>query len=460
MKLDDIHNVYFIGIGGIGMSALARLFMSEGKFVAGYDRVSTGLTSDLEAEGAIIHFEDNVTLIPSEILSAPEKSLIVVTPAIPNDHKELNYFSENNYNIKKRSEVVGIISEGKRTIAIAGTHGKTTVTSLTAHLIHKGDGDCLALLGGISKNYQSNVVLNANASRLVVEADEYDRSFLRLFPEIGIITSIDPDHLDIYESNHAIFRAFEQFASQIKPGGTLIIKKNVADRIQVPGNINKMTYAVDEPAAFYATNIVKQGGKFTFDIVTPDTTIENVYVGVPVWINIENGVAAAAAASSAGITAGSIKEGLATFSGTIRRFDTRFENGTRFYIDDYAHHPEEIRALVKSIRELYPGKEITGIFQPHLYSRTKDFAEDFAYTLSALDHVWLLDIYPAREKPIPGVTSAIILDRLTSKSRKMVTKESVLENIKNERPEVLLTIGAGDIDMLVKPITKILEGLS
>jgi len=460
MKLEDIHNVYFIGIGGIGMSALARLFLNEGKFVAGYDRVATDLTSSLQKEGAVIHFNDDVSLVPETVISQPHHTLIIVTPAIPKYHTEWNYFTRRGFTIKKRSEVVGIISEGKKTIAIAGTHGKTTVTSITAHVINKGDGDCLALLGGISKNYNSNVILNKSASRLIVEADEYDRSFLRLFPQIGVITSIDPDHLDIYNNDKTLIRAFEQFASQIKAGGKLIIKKPVADKIKVPATIEKITYAVDEPADYYATGIYKKQGNFIFDIVTPEITIEKVHVGVPVWINIENAVAATAAALSSGIDPNKIKNSLASFSGIIRRFDTRYLNESRVYIDDYAHHPEEIKALVKSIRELYPDKHITGIFQPHLYSRTNDFADEFASALSALDRVWLLDIYPAREEPIPGVTSEIILDKLTCNSKMMVNKANVMDQIKLKEPEVLLTIGAGDIDTLVKPITKLMEELN
>ena len=460
MKIENIHNVYFIGIGGIGMSGLARLFLNEGKFVAGYDRIATELTSNLQKEGAAIHFDDDVSLVPENVINKPHQTLIVVTPAIPENHNEWNYFIQNGFTIMKRSEVVGIISKGKKTIAIAGTHGKTTVTSITAHLINNGDGDCLALLGGISKNYNSNVILNKKASRLIVEADEYDRSFLRLFPQIAIITSIDPDHLDIYKDEKALIRAFEQFASQIKTGGKLIIKKHVADKIKVPTTIKKITYAVDEQADYYASGIHKEQDKFIFDIVTPEKTIEKVHVGIPVWINIENAVAATAAALSSGINHDKIKNSLASFSGTIRRFDTRFSNEARVYLDDYAHHPEEIKALVKSIRELHPGKHITGIFQPHLYSRTKDFADEFASALSLLDRVWLLDIYPAREEPIPGVTSAIILDRIRSRSKMMVTKDNIMDRIKLEKPEVLLTIGAGDIDMLVKPITKLMKELN
>ncbi len=459
MKLEDIHNVYFIGIGGIGMSALARLFLNEGKYVAGYDRVATDLTSNLQREGADIHFNDDISLVPEAIISSPHQTLVVITPAIPVNHTEWNYFMQKGFTIKKRSEVIGLISEGKKTIAIAGTHGKTTVTSMTAHLINNGDGDCLALLGGISKNYNSNVVLNNNASKLIVEADEYDRSFLKLFPHIGVITSIDPDHSDIYDNDTALLQAFEQFASQINIGGKLIIKKQVAEKIKVPVTIEKMTYAVDEPADYYATGIFKEQGNFVFNIVTPGITIEKVQVGVPVWINIENAVAATAAALSSGITHDKIKNSLASFSGTVRRFDTRYANKSRVYIDDYAHHPEEIKALVTSMREMHPEKCITGIFQPHLYSRTNDFADEFASALSALDRVWLLDIYPAREEPIPGVTSKLILDKLTCNSKRMVNKTNVLEQIKLEKPEVLLTIGAGDIDTLVKPITKIMEEL-
>jgi UDP-N-acetylmuramate--alanine ligase len=457
MKLEEITYVYLIGIGGIGMSALARLFLNEGKYVAGYDRVTTDLTSQLQSEGAVIHFDDNVSQIPEQIKRNRTGTLVIVTPAIPSNHSEWNYLIDQDFHIKKRSEVVGIIAQNKTTIAISGTHGKTTVTSMTAHLLNKGEGDCLALLGGISKNYQSNVILNKNASILVVEADEYDRSFLRLHPQVAVITSMDPDHLDIYGDNNEMDRAFEQFASQIEPGGTLIIKKQVAERIQVPSQINKLTYAVDEVADVYAANITKQEGKFVFDIITPSATIKEVYVGVPVWINIENAVASAAAAVSTGLEPAKVKDGLVSFEGTLRRFDTQYANGSQVYIDDYAHHPEEIKALVKSIRELYPGKKITGIFQPHLYSRTKDFADEFATALSALDDVWLLDIYPAREEPIPGVNSEMILHKIESNSKRMVSKGTVLENIEKESPEVLLTIGAGDIDALVKPITNLLK---
>lgn len=458
MKLTDIHNVYLIGIGGIGMSALARLFMNEGKFVAGYDKVSTDLTLALEQEGAVIHYEDDISLIPPNVLEKKEHTLIIITPAIPKEHMEWQFLSNEGYTIKKRSEVVGLVAANKETIAIAGTHGKTTVTTLTAHLLNKGNGNCLALLGGISKNYNSNVILNDKAGQLVVEADEYDRSFLQLYPTVGVITSMDPDHLDIYGSNEEVDKAFVQFALQVKKGGTLIVKKEVADRIEANAGANKFTYAVDAQADFYATNITKEEGKFVFDIVTPGTTIEKVHVGVPVWINIENAVAATAAALSAGLKAEDVKEGLATFQGSLRRFDTRFVNNIMVYIDDYAHHPEEINALVKSMRGLYPDKKITGIFQPHLYSRTRDFADEFAAALSALDDVWLLDIYPAREKPISGVSSALIYKNLTSPSKKMLSKDEVLKALKEDKPEVLLTIGAGDIDELVKPITKMLEG--
>ena len=458
MKLEDIKSVYFLGAGGIGMSALVRYFLSEGKFVAGYDRTPSALTDKLGEEGAVLHFEEDIELIPQECRN-PDSTLVVYTPAIPGNHKELEFLRSNGFNIKKRAEVLGIITKGKMGVCAAGTHGKTTTSTMTAHLLHQSHVDCAAFLGGISKNYKSNLILSNKSDFVVIEADEYDRSFLHLEPYIATITSADPDHLDIYGNKENYLEAFAQFTEKIRENGFLIIHEDLEVKPRTKASVKTYTYG-RESGDFHAENIRIGNGRIIIDYVSPWQKIEDVELGVPVSINIENGVTSMAMAELCGATADEIKQGMATFAGADRRFDFHIKRDDLVLLSDYAHHPDEVRACARSIKELYKDKKVTVLFQPHLYSRTADFYKEFAQSLSLFDKVILVDIYPAREEPIPGVTSKLIYDCLEENVEKaMCSRADVISCIEKEKEniEVLVSLGAGDIENDVPQMKKILE---
>lgn len=453
--MDKIKSVYFLGIGGIGMSNLARYFMFKGKKVAGYDRVESPLTKELIKEGAEIHYADDISLIP-DYCKDKDHTLVVYTPAIPADSKEMEYFKQHEFSIKKRAEVLGIITKASKALCCAGTHGKTTTSSMLAHILKQSHLDCNAFLGGILKNYNSNLMLSDTSEFTVIEADEYDRSFHWLHPYMALITSVDPDHLDIYGTEEEYLKSFEKFTSLIQSGGALVIKHNAKLSPKVNSDVRVYTYSMDK-GDFHATNIKIGNGEIRFDFVTPKETIDNIQLGVPVKINIENAVGAMAIAYLNGATANELRHAIATFQGAKRRFDFIMKTDKIVMIDDYAHHPQELAASISSIKALYPDKKLTGIFQPHLYSRTRDFAPEFAGSLSLLDELILLDIYPAREKPIEGVTSKIIFDKVTCK-KTLCKKEDLLSLLENKNDiEVLLTVGAGDIDQLLIPIHELLK---
>lgn len=448
-------NIYFIGIGGIGMSNLARYFISRGLSVGGYDRVRTPLCEALESEGAQIHYEDNIDAIPSDFLNK-ETTLIVYTPAIPDTHSELNYFQKNDFTLMKRAQVLGEITKSGKAICVAGTHGKTTVSSMVAHLLRQSHVDCNAFLGGILKNYNNNLLLSDNSDIMVAEADEYDRSFHWLTPWIAIITSVSPDHLDIYGTEEAYNESFEKFTSLIRENGFLIIKKGVPITPRCDSSVKIFSYSGTE-GDFHAQNIRIGNGEIVFDFVSPETTIKDLNLGVPVKINVENALAAIAAATLCGVKEDEIRAAIKSFAGAKRRFDVQIKTDDLIFIDDYAHHPQELSASIESVRMLYPDKKVTGIFQPHLYTRTRDFADEFAESLSMLDDVILLDIYPAREEPIEGVTSDIIFDKITSPEKRLILKSELLDYLKDKETEVLVTIGAGNIDAMVPKIKELLE---
>ncbi len=458
--LKNLKAVYFIGIGGIGMSALARYFNNTGILTSGYDKTPSKITNNLINEGINIHFEDNIDLIDIKIRSFSKEELIVVyTPAVPKNHSELQWFKNEQYNIYKRAEILGLITNAYKTAAVAGTHGKTSVSTIIAHVFKSSSVNFNGFLGGISKNYNSNLILSDNPDEVkfaVTEADEFDRSFLHLYPWSAVITSVDEDHLDIYEDINDLKRTFGKFTDQIHKDGYLIIKKGVdLDKAKFPKHT--FTYSFDEEADYYATDIINEANKSTFNIVTPKGTIENIIINIPGNLNVENVVAATAIAQVHGIGTEDIKTALNSWQGVKRRFEYIVNTPELIYIDDYAHHPEELKAFIGSIKDIYKDKHITGIFQPHLFSRTQDFAEDFAKSLDLLDELYLLDIYPAREEPIPGVTSNLILDKVKIKNKSLVSKEEVLNVLKDKKVQVLLTIGAGDIDRLVEPIENILN---
>ena len=447
--------VYFIGIGGIGMSALARYYKHAGARVAGYDRTPSSLTAELECEGIAIHYEDNLEKIPADFTASNKNVLVIYTPAVSAEHSELNYFKNNNYTVIKRSAALGRIAATKTTLAVAGTHGKTTTSTLLAHLLTQAGGGCTAFLGGISKNYQSNLLLS-DAPALVAEADEFDRSFLQLFPQIAVITATDADHLDIYGTADTMKQAFADFALQVKSGGALILKEG----IDLPINDSSFKiyrYAFDKKCDFYASNIRRMNnGYLQFDLHLLDIVLTDCELGILGWVNVENAVAAAAVAYLYGVDVKAMKKALANFSGVQRRFDVQINTPNSTYIDDYAHHPEELRAAITSLRETFPTRKITGIFQPHLYTRTRDFVDGFAESLSLLDELILLDIYPARELPIEGVTSKIIFDKVTIANKQLCQKENLLDILKTKNTDVLVTFGAGDIDRFVQPIRELL----
>jgi UDP-N-acetylmuramate--alanine ligase len=448
--LTDIQAVYLIGIGGIGMSALARYFSEQGKSVAGYDRVSTELTQELEATGINIHYLDDVNLIPSGF-DNPETTLVIFTPAVPKSHSELMYFRANRFDVLKRSEVLGELSKTYQTVAVAGTHGKTTTSSIIAHLLRSSSKDCNAFLGGISSNYNTNLLTSTSSNLMVVEADEFDRSFLTLSPDVAIITSVDADHLDIYGSLDEMLNSFKLFSERVTENGTLIYRFGLPFEDSSRRNF---TYSVIEESDYYTSQLSIKDGQYHFNLHSPSATLENVSFGMPGLHNVENAVAAFAAVDQLGLTEEEIRNGLATYKGVKRRFDVHINTDKLVYIDDYAHHPTEISACIGSVRELFPGRRVKGIFQPHLFSRTKDHMSEFAISLSSLDEVTLLDIYPAREEPIAGITSSVLLDKITIAQKELRSKQEVVDSISPADIDVLLTMGAGDIDQLVSPIKK------
>lgn len=458
MEMQKITSVYFVGAGGIGMSALARYFRAKGKQVAGYDKTPSDLTAALIEEGIRIHYTDDISLIPEDCKQI-DSTLVIYTPAIPETHTELNYFKTNGFTLMKRARVLGEITRTERGLCVAGTHGKTTTSSMLAHLLKQSHVDCNAFLGGILKNYNSNLMLSDKSDLAVIEADEFDRSFHWLNPYMAVITAVDPDHLDIYGTPAAYRESFEHFTSLIRPDGCLVMKKGLQLQPRLPEGTKLYTYSATEEADFFARNIRIGNGDILFDFVTPDGSIPDVKLGVPVKVNIENGVAAMALAWLNGVTPEEIRRGMETFAGPVRRFDFHLKKDDIVLLDDYAHHPAELKASIQSVKELYPDKKVTGIFQPHLYTRTRDFAADFAASLSLLDELILLDIYPAREEPIPGVTSQIIFDRVTIPNKRMIRKEELLDLVQKEAAsfEVVLMVGAGNIDRLVEPVKQILE---
>jgi UDP-N-acetylmuramate--alanine ligase len=447
---------YFLGIGGIGMSAIARYYHVHGLEVAGYDKTETKLTKDLSAEGIHITYKEDVEAIPEKYLD-PKKTLIILTPAIPDDHPQLIFFRANEFKIMKRAEILGHITKGNKGICIAGTHGKTTTSTITAHLLYQSKVECNAFLGGISNNYQTNLLLSKESNLVVIEADEYDRSFHHLSPFMALITSADPDHLDIYGTPQAFRESFEHFASLVRPGGALVIRKGIDITPVLQKGVKLYTYSMDE-GDFHAENIRIKPGEIRFDFVTPNDRVADIKLGVPVKINVENSVGAMALAWLNGVTPEELRTSLSSFSGIYRRFNTIYKSEKVVYIDDYAHHPSELKAGISSIREMYPDKKITGIFQPHLYTRTRDFAPEFAEVLSTLDEAILLDIYPARELPIEGVNSQMILDKLTISKKQLCSMNELVEVLrKRDDLEILVSFGAGDIDTLVKPIKEMLK---
>ena len=478
MNLKGLSPVYFLGIGGIGMSALARYFRHTGAEVHGYDKTPTPLTHKLEKEGMKIHFEENTGLIPHD------PALVIYTPAIPKDHKEFRYFRRKKIPMMKRSEVLGRIAENYYTIAVSGTHGKTTTSDLIAHLLRVAAIPHIAFLGGISRNYNTNFMFAGKGSRIcVVEADEFDRSFLKIKPDIAIVTSADPDHLDIYHTHKQLLDSFEAFTGNIRKGGSLIMKRGVNIRPEKKNNYKVFSYYLENPhpgvdiaklkgrpdkapakkknvapGSFTVSNACIQKGLYHFDFNPGTVQWKNLILGLPGYFNLENALAATAAAFLLNIPEVQVAKGLKSYRGVVRRFDFKIRKPSLVFIDDYAHHPEELRACINAVREMYPGKKLTGIFQPHLYSRTRDLAGEFAASLDLLDEVILLDIYPAREKPIPGVSSRMILDQLNIRQKHLLSKNEVAGFLKKRKPQVLLTLGAGDIDQMVEPIKKILEG--
>ncbi len=449
MNFKSINSVYFVGIGGIGMSALARYFSSQGKMVAGYDKTETTLTKALVEEGISVHYDD----LGKEALSGliQDSTIVIYTPAIPSEHLELNSFIDNGYNVMKRSKALGIISEEFETFAVAGTHGKTTTSSILAHSLNQTDESCNAFIGGITSNYNSNCIINPDSGRVVVEADEFDRSFLTLKPNYAIITSMDADHLDIYGDGEHLKESFGDFVKKINPKGLLLLREGL--EVETAENLKVLTYGFSEKAQWRGANAYYENGKFYFDIHSPNEIFEKIELGLPGNHNAENALAVFALCSELGINEEILRKGFASFKGVKRRFEFCIRRDDMVVIDDYAHHPSEINAFIGSVKQLYPNKKITSIFQPHLFSRTRDFMEDFASSLSQSDELFLLDIYPAREKPIAGITSSVLLEKVSCK-KQLSSLSSIVADVHNEEREVLLILGAGDIDTIVKPITE------
>lgn len=456
MEIQNIKSVYFIGIGGIGMSAIARYFLHKGVFVAGYDRTPSDLTRHLETEGAHIHYEESVEQVPAE---CKDKGgcLVVYTPAIPAEHRELVFFKENGFEVEKRAQVLGVLTRAHKGLCVAGTHGKTTTSTMAAHLLHESHLDCNAFLGGISKNYGTNYILSASSDYVVIEADEFDRSFHWLTPYASVITATDPDHLDIYGSKAAYLESFRKYSSLIRPGGYLVLHEGLEMQPDVQEGVTVYFYGRDN-GDFHAEHIRIGDGEITFDFVSPMGNISGIQLGVPVSVNIENGIAAMALAQIAGATSDEIRRGMASFRGVDRRFDFQLKSEKAVFLTDYAHHPAEIRQSILSVRELYRGKRIMAIFQPHLYTRTRDFYKEFAESLSLADEVVLTDIYPAREEPIPGVTSRLIYDNLAPSVQKVLCqKEDVPGMVRRSEADVFILLGAGDIEAYAPQITEILK---
>ncbi len=455
MKIEDIKAVYFVGIGGIGMSAIARYFLHQGFVVGGYDRTPSALTQRLQDEGAMIHYTDDVQLIPEQCRNAGH-TLVIYTPAIPAEHTELQYFLQHGFEVQKRAQVLGTLTESLKGLCVAGTHGKTTTSCMAAHLLHESPVDCNAFLGGITKNYGTNYILSKKSPYVVIEADEFDRSFHWLRPFASVITSTDADHLDIYGTEEAYLESFNHYSSLIQPGGYLIMHTGLKMQPRTQEGVTTYTYS-REAGDFHAENVKIGGGEITFDLVSPLGNIPGINLGVPVAINIENGIAAMALAQLAGVDNDSIRRSMASFSGVDRRFDFHLRTPEMVYLSDYAHHPEELRQSIMSVKQLYEGRRIKAIFQPHLYSRTRDFYQQFAQALSLVDDVCVMDIYPARELPIPGVTSRLIYDNLRPGIRReLCSKEQILDIVRRKDFDVLVTLGAGDIDNYAQQITEIL----
>ena len=456
MELKDIKAVYFVGAGGIGMSAVARYFCQKGLVVAGYDKTPSDLTRHLEQEGIQLHYEENTDLIP-EACKNPAATLVVYTPAIPDTHKELAFFRANGFQIEKRAQVLGRLTQTHKGLCFAGTHGKTSTSTMCAHIMHQSHLDCNAFLGGISKNYGTNYILSDKSDYVVIEADEFDRSFHWLRPYMSVITSTDPDHLDIYGTKEAYLESFRHYTELIQTGGALVIHKDLEMKQNVQVGVKVYEYS-REAGEFHAENIRIQNGTIVFDMVSPIENVTNIELGQPVPINIENGIAAMALAQLSGCTADELRRGMKSYEGVDRRFDFKLKNDRHVLLSDYAHHPKEILQSAKSLKEIYPNRKITVIFQPHLYSRTNDFYRDFAEALSHFDEVVLTEIYPAREEPIPGVTSALIYDNLSSNVEKqMIRKDDVLEFAKNRDFDVLVVLGAGNLDNYVGQLTEIIK---
>ena len=455
MNIKDIKAVYFVGAGGIGMSAIARYFLKKGLVVAGYDKTPSDLTRQLEKEGMLIHYEENVDEIP-HVCKQKEVCLVIYTPAIPADHQELMFFRDNGFEIQKRAQVLGTLTQAHKGLCVAGTHGKTTTSTMCAHIMHQSHLDCNAFLGGISKNYGTNYILS-DSDYVVIEADEFDRSFHWLRPWMSVITSTDPDHLDIYGTKEAYLESFRHYTELIQSGGALIIHRNLEMKENLQEGVRRYDYSLTE-GDFHAENIRIENGEITFDFISPIESIKDVQLGQPIPVNIENGIAAMAMAQLNGCTPEELKYGMKTYGGVDRRFDFKIKTDRIVFLSDYAHHPKEIYQSARSIRELYKDKYITAIFQPHLYTRTRDFYKDFADALSQLDEVVLTEIYPARELPIEGVTSQLIYDNLKKGVKKeMIRKDEVLNYVKNHKFEVLIVLGAGDLDNQVPQITEILN---
>jgi len=446
----NLNNVYFIGVGGIGMSALARYFVSQGKAVAGYDRTSTVLTDQLHREGVNICFEDRSQLIPKTFRN-PERTLVVYTPAVPENHQQLNYFRKGGFRVIKRSVALGEVFNTGRGVGVAGTHGKTSISTMLAHVLSSSSLGCNAFLGGISKNSSSNLYLDPASKVIIAEADEFDRSFLTLFPEIAVLSSMDADHLDIYHSVENIHRGFEAYVAQISEKGKLILKFGLSPKVS--DQVSVYTYSVDQKEAdYHVKNLVLDGLGYRFSVKTPQSVLPEIKLQIPGILNVENALAAIAVAHQMGVPSEAIVHALSVYQGVQRRFDVQVYNERRVYIDDYAHHPTEITAFLTSLRALFPDKKICGIFQPHLYTRTRDFADQFAKSLELLDQLILMEIYPAREEPIPGISSEMLLDRVQMEEKVLVKREQLLRVVKERNPEVLVTMGAGDINQFVGPL--------
>lgn len=456
MELKDIKAVYFIGAGGIGMSAIARYFIHRGQVVAGYDKTSSDLTHQLEKEGMLIHYEEDIDEIPHACKN-PKSTLVVYTPAIPATHKELEFFREGGFEIQKRAQVLGTLTRSHKGLCFAGTHGKTTTSTMCAHIMHQSHMDCNAFLGGISKNYGTNYILSDSSDYVVIEADEFDRSFHWLRPWMSVITSTDPDHLDIYGTKEAYLESFRHYTELIQPGGALIIHRDLEMKQHVQEGVKVYDYS-REAGDFHAENIVIDNGEISFDFVSPIENVKNIKLGQPVPINIENAVAAMAMAQLNGCTAEELRYGMRTYAGVDRRFDFKIKNDKHVFLSDYGHHPKEVLQSARSLKELFKGRKITVIFQPHLYTRTRDFYREFADALSNFDEVVLTEIYPAREEPIEGVTSKLIFDNLKPGVEKtIIRKDDVLDYVKSRDFDVLVVLGAGNLDNYVPQIAKIID---